>query len=124
MTPFSWTVGGPDVDLVLSACSRGQYSQTNSNGSMWKDLDTTKLSLSFTRASSGWAIITGNADLWTANAGYNQGCSRPWTSTDPNRPTRLVWKANRFDATSNSIYAGAGPTGIRYSPTTLNALLL
>ena len=42
----------------------------NSNGSTWQDM--TGLSQSFTAPSDGTLVIGGNADLWTANAGYNQ----------------------------------------------------
>ncbi len=43
----------------------------NSNGSTWQDMDA-GLSQSFMAPSDGTLVIGGNADLWTANLGYNQ----------------------------------------------------
>jgi hypothetical protein len=43
----------------------------SSNGSTWKDIDP-GLNQSFTAPSDGTLVVGGNADLWTANAGYNQ----------------------------------------------------
>src|SRR5256712_7661365 len=56
----------------VSACSASQYTLTGSNGSTWQDLDASKLAVSFTPTANSWAVLSGNADLWTANAGYNQ----------------------------------------------------
>src|SRR2546425_4664408 len=56
----------------VSACSASQYTLTGSNGSTWQDLDASMLAVSFTPAANSWAVLSGNADLWTANAGYNQ----------------------------------------------------
>ena len=56
----------------VTACSTQQYTLTGNNGSTWQDLDTSNLSVSFTPAASSMAVLSGNADLWTANAGYNQ----------------------------------------------------
>jgi spore germination protein YaaH len=54
------------------ACTTKQYAQSRSNGSTWVSMDATNLSMSFTPAVDSWAVMSGNADLWTANAGYNQ----------------------------------------------------
>jgi hypothetical protein len=56
----------------VSACSDAQYTLTGSNGAAWQDIDATNLGVSFTPGADSWAVISGNADLWTANAGYNQ----------------------------------------------------
>jgi hypothetical protein len=56
----------------VSACSPKQYLLTGSDGVAWQDLDATNLSVSFNPAADSYAVLTGNADLWTANAGYNQ----------------------------------------------------
>ena len=53
-------------------CSYKQYSLTGNNGSTWTDIDTTNLSVTFMPAANSWAVISGNADLWTSSAGYNQ----------------------------------------------------
>jgi hypothetical protein len=93
------------------------------------------------------AFLGANADLWTANAGYNQdiavalnGTVVAWKESggyagtfSPNAafvqvpfavtPGRsytltLAWKANK-PAQNAGIYAGAGPIGQGYSPTSL-----
>src|SRR6202022_60083 len=55
-----------------TAASTQQYQLANSNGSTWQNIDATNLKLTFTPAASSTAIIGGNVDLWTANAGVNQ----------------------------------------------------
>ena len=93
------------------------------------------------------AILSANADLWTANAGYNQDIAVELSGTvigwkesggfagtfSPNAAfvqtpfavtaTRtytltLTWKANK-PAQSATIVAGAGPIAGRFSPTSL-----
>jgi hypothetical protein len=56
----------------LSVCSSSQYSLAGSDGSTWQAIDATNLSVSFTPPADSFAVLSGNADLWTANAGYNQ----------------------------------------------------
>jgi hypothetical protein len=57
---------------VLTSCSRSQYKLTGSDGSTWLTIDATKLTITVTpSAASSW-LITGNADLWTQNLGFNQ----------------------------------------------------
>jgi hypothetical protein len=135
------------------ASSALQYQLPDSNGSSWTDLDSSNLSVSFTPASSGTALLRGNADLWTANQGVNQdlgifvsggafGAGRvvAWKESggfagifSPNAASlqaaipvsagtayqaRLQWKANHA-ATGATIFAGAGPIGGLFSPTSL-----
>jgi hypothetical protein len=100
------------------------------------------------------AIVGGNADLWTANAGYNQdiaiwvdGNLVSWKESggfagtfSPNAafvqsviavPMNttpgliLQWKTN-IDARASGarIFAGAGPIGPRYSPTRVSAEII
>ncbi len=52
--------------------SESQYTFPNSNGTDWQSMDTTNLSLSLTPTRACLAIVSVNADLWTANPGYNQ----------------------------------------------------
>jgi hypothetical protein len=54
------------------AVSDRQYNLANSDGSSWVDMDPTYLSLSVTPLVDSQALISANADLWTANAGINQ----------------------------------------------------
>src|SRR6266436_6230443 len=58
------------VKSVYSATSTQQYSLANSDGSTWHDLDASNLSFSLTPGADATALISGNADLWTANAGF------------------------------------------------------
>jgi len=55
-----------------SASSTQQYTLTNSDGSTWTDIDPNALVLTLNPASNTNAVISGNADLWTSLAGYNQ----------------------------------------------------
>jgi hypothetical protein len=56
----------------VTAVSTQQYRLTGSDGATWNDLDATRLSLTLAPTQNSFAIITGNADLWTATAGINQ----------------------------------------------------
>jgi len=56
----------------VSALSGQQYAIRNNDGASWSDIDPVNLSLRVTPAVDSWAILGGNIDLWTANAGYNQ----------------------------------------------------
>src|SRR4029077_3076990 len=73
---YSVTYNPNDVTVVaanpISSVSRLQYSLANSNGSRWVDIDPNGLRISFTPGVDSIALVSGNADLWTANAGYNQ----------------------------------------------------
>jgi hypothetical protein len=54
------------------AVSDRQYSLANNNGSTWVDMDPSYLGLSVTPLVDSQAVISANADLWTANPGFNQ----------------------------------------------------
>jgi hypothetical protein len=98
------------------------------------------------------AIISGNADLWTANAGYNKDIGIDVNSSivawkesggfagtfSPNAAfvqavvpmnggtaytVKLRWKTNKLAAAA-TIYAGAGPIGTQFSPTRLTVQLV
>jgi hypothetical protein len=55
-----------------SACTTSQYHLTGSDGATWADMDAANLTISFTPPANSWAILGGNADLWTSSTGYNQ----------------------------------------------------
>lgn len=55
-----------------SAESNTQYQFSNSDGSTWVAVDTTNLQFSFTPSATASYVLSGNADMWTFNAGYNQ----------------------------------------------------
>jgi hypothetical protein len=54
------------------AWSAQQYSLADSDGATWMDMDPSRLKLSLTPAADSYAILSGNVDLWTLNAGFNQ----------------------------------------------------
>jgi hypothetical protein len=61
--------------VLNTATSTAQYkltASTGDHGSTWRAVDATALSLTITPTANSVAELTGNADLWTANAGYNQ----------------------------------------------------
>ena len=65
------------VTLTLRATyfttqSTVQEKLTDSDGTTWADMDPARLSLTFTPQADSYAILSGNADLWTSAAGYNQ----------------------------------------------------
>ncbi len=74
--------------------STKQYRLSNSDGSTWTAMDATKLSLSLTTPGGGAAenvLVSGNSDLWTGNAGYNQDIGI-FVSEDGDPSTLLAWK--------------------------------
>jgi hypothetical protein len=64
--PFDTIIG------LTTMTSTRQYSLANSDGSTWVAIDPVRLREVITPSSAVTAILSGNADLWTANAGYNQ----------------------------------------------------
>src|ERR1700730_17698868 len=142
----------PATSVPTSAVSTSQYALTGSDGTNWNDIDATKLALNITSPGNCLAILTGNADLWTANAGFNQdlgidvnGTLVAWKESggfagtfSPNAAfsqavvqmtpggsytVKLRWKTNK-PAGSATIYAGAGPIAGQVSPITLRAQLV
>ena len=88
-TPYSFTVAAtnayvtgaasaksnsttPDRAYGNEVVSTNQFTLANSDGATWKPMDATYLATSLTPASDSLAILNANADLWTANVGYNQ----------------------------------------------------
>jgi uncharacterized protein YkwD len=131
--------------------STSQYQLAGSNGSTWTDIDSTNLAFTVTPSVNSQAILGGNADLWTATAGYNQdlgisvnGNIVAWKESggfagtfSPNAAfvhavvpmnagtaylVKLQWKTNK-PAPGVSVFAGAG-SGPTYSPTRLSAALV
>ena len=77
-----------------SAVAGQQYRLSGSDGSSWSDLDPSRLAVTVKPSVDSMAIITANADLWTASAGYNQDLGIAVAGTDPNvYPAGIVgWK--------------------------------
>jgi len=57
---------------LSSAVSRQQYLLSANDGTTWQDIDATNLALTLAPGTSCLAIISGNVDLFTDEAGYNQ----------------------------------------------------
>jgi len=135
---------------VMTATTTAQYSLVGSNGTTWQDVNSA-LSLTYTPTSNGFLVLAGNADLWTANAGFNQdlainldGSVAAWKESggfagtfSPNaafvldvapvtsgtaHTAKLQWKANKAD--TGTIFAGAGPISGKFSPTSISLIFL
>jgi hypothetical protein len=141
---------------VKSVAITTQAFLTGNDGQSWTDL--TGLTFSYQPSTNGTALLSGNADLWTSVAGYNQdigisvidtasrctvGCQPvAWKESggfagtySPNAAfvqavysmtsghtyeITLQWKSNTSGP--GTIWAGAGPIGGRFSPTSLTLL--
>src|SRR5712691_984547 len=57
---------------VADAMTTQQYHLTASDGRTWKDIDPVNLSITLNSPGDISVILMANADLWPANAGYNQ----------------------------------------------------
>ena len=82
-------------DQWATAVSTQQYSSVNSNGSTWAEMDPTNLATPAIAIGSGGTVetvlVSGNADLWTANSGYNQDLGI-FVSVNGGAPTLVAWK--------------------------------
>jgi len=100
---------------VFQATSTAQYNLIGSDGATWQNIDATSLSVPFTPPAGTWlAFISGNADLWTANAGYNQdfgiamtGTGFPTTANQPE-----AWRESGGSAGTFSPNAAFGQTAV------------
>jgi hypothetical protein len=83
--------GGQQVATVVSS---QQYQLTGSDGWSWVDLDPAHLAVRVSPSVDELAVISGNADLWTATAGYNQDLGIAVSGADPIAyPDQIVgWK--------------------------------
>jgi hypothetical protein len=70
--PIAQTAAVTFVANPFSATTMAQSWLRNSDGATWKDIDPANLSVRLTPTVDSMALIGGNIDLWTANAGYNQ----------------------------------------------------
>jgi sugar lactone lactonase YvrE len=67
--PNCTAVGVPNTKTAVST---KQYRLASSDGLTWQDIDSTNLRLVCSTGANQATLLTANADLWTANAGYNQ----------------------------------------------------
>ena len=77
--------------IDLSATSDAQYRLSGSDGATWTTMDSSRLALSLTPADSADVVVGVNADLWTADAGYNQDIGL-FVSVNGGVETLLAWK--------------------------------
>ena len=134
--------------LVASITTQDSLTGSQSDGAQWVPIDPAMPTLSLTPGSNCVALLSGNADLWTATAGVNQDLALSVNSTtvgwkesggfagtfSPNAAfvqavlpmnagtpywMGLRWKANK-PAQSAIIYSGAGTSPL-ISPTSLIA---
>ena len=87
---LSFTASGGGL---LDSVSTGQYRLTGSDGVSWSDIDPVKLALQITPTNNCVANLSANADLWTANAGFNQDLGIQVSSNlGTFSPDRVGWK--------------------------------
>ena len=84
----------PNATLATAdASSSTQYALPKNDGRAWGDVDAANLKLSITPPGDCLAILTGNADLWTASAGFNQDLGITVSSAlGTYAPDRVGWK--------------------------------
>src|SRR5207302_1716037 len=70
------------------AVATTQTSLTNNDGVTWSPLNIARL---LAPSASTYSVVSVNADLWTASAGYNQDLAI-FVSDNNGRPQLLVWK--------------------------------
>jgi len=73
------------------AVSTQQYTLANSNGASWQTIDATNLSTTLSPGANATAVLGANADLWTANAGFNQDLGI-FVSDNGGADTLVAWK--------------------------------
>jgi hypothetical protein len=76
---------------VFNSASTLQYNLANNDGTSWVEIDTAKLTVSLAQGSNATAVLGANADLWTANAGYNQDIGI-FVSVNGGADQLLAWK--------------------------------
>jgi hypothetical protein len=93
-SPTTLTAQLVPATTVTSAVSTHQYVLAGSDGVTWSTIDPAALSMTVSPNASGTAIFSANADLWTANGGYNQHLGIQITPSDPVAyPSNIVsWK--------------------------------
>jgi ubiquitin len=80
----------PIANAPGARSSTTQYTLSNSDGSTWEPVDA-GLNVTLSPSGSGSAIVGGNADLFTANSGYNQDIAI-FVSDNGGADTLVAWK--------------------------------
>jgi len=90
-TPSPACPTASSVPTTRVASSTNQYTLVSSDGSTWQEIDSGKLRVTCTPTSNQSVLLTANADLWTANAGYNQDIGI-FVSDNGGADQLLAWK--------------------------------
>src|SRR3989475_4575712 len=72
ISPSRLTVQLVPAGNIGTAMSSQQYSLASSDGATWQTIDATNLIAGLSPGTASTAVLSANADLWTANAGFNQ----------------------------------------------------
>ncbi|TMF02308.1 MAG: hypothetical protein E6I39_01105 [Chloroflexi bacterium] len=72
LTPDCGSGSATSNPAARIASTTSQYSLTSSDGAHWQEMDATKLRVYCSPSSSHAVLLTGNSDLFTASAGFNQ----------------------------------------------------
>jgi hypothetical protein len=72
--------------------STRQYSLTGSDGTAWQDMDGSNLAATIMPWTNDLAVLSGNADLWTSNAGYNQDLGISISGGEYGSGQLVAWK--------------------------------
>ena len=76
-----------------TAASNTQYLLTGGDGTTWTPVDATNLQFAFTPSTTGAYVLSGNADMWTFNAGYNQDLAINVSPACTGQPSTIAaWK--------------------------------
>jgi hypothetical protein len=82
----------PSRPLLYEVSSGQQYELPGSDGATWQELDPLMLRLFFPTQSASTTLLLGaNADLWTANAGFNQDIAI-FVTADGGPDQMVAWK--------------------------------
>src|SRR5260370_6438870 len=95
---------------VQDAMTTGQPQLAANDGVAWADMDSVKLSLPITTTTNCLALLTGNADLWTTQATYNQDIGIQVNSTTSVTADRVGWKESGGFAGTHSPQAPLVPS--------------
>jgi hypothetical protein len=90
-SPTRLTVTLVPTTSVATAASTKQYSLANSDGATWQTIDSAALTATLSPSASGIALVSANADLWTASAGFNQDLGI-FVSVNGSADQLVAWK--------------------------------
>jgi hypothetical protein len=89
----SWPLpANTSAPLWDTQVSTEQYTLSNSDGTTWQQIDPANLqTVVFTPTGPEQVLVSGNSDLWTSNAGFNQDIA-VFVSIDSAPPQLVAWK--------------------------------